>query len=120
MPVLEIEINGRTHQIACDDGQETHVRTLAGEIDEQVRDMAESMGGQVSDSTLLLLTAMMLGDEVNEMKALNHKLKLQAENQAQSFEQGKAQAIERRVAEILSEITEDVDGLTKSIEQSAA
>lgn len=94
MAILDITINGRTHQIACDDGQESHLRGLGAEIDGMVRDLATSMGGKVADGTLLALASLMMLDELHEAREQNRNLKLQMGNHSQAFESAKQHEID--------------------------
>lgn len=119
MSILDIRINGRSYQIACDDGQESHVRSLAREVDSRVQDLASRMGGQVPDGTLLALTALMLTDELNESVEQNKKLKLQIGNTSQSFEKAKQTEMELSLAKVISEITGDIDAITRSVDNKA-
>ncbi len=118
MAILDIDIQGRHHQIACDDGQESHVRGLAKEIDRRVAELASQMGGQVSESTLLLLTALMLTDELNETTEHNEKLKMQAGSSSQAFEQAKQQEIATSVASVLEEIADEIEHIASAIESA--
>ena len=43
MAVVEVQINQRMYQVACDDGQEEHLIKLAGDIDQRVRDLSSSV-----------------------------------------------------------------------------
>ena len=38
MAEVKLTINGRSYTVACDDGQEAHLRHLAGHIDQRVGD----------------------------------------------------------------------------------
>lgn len=116
MSILDIRINGRNYQIACDDGQEPHVRGLAREVDARVQNLSSRMGGQVADGTLLALTALMLTDELNEASEQNTKLKLQIGNTSQSFEKAKQTELEMELARAISGIAGDIDGLARSLD----
>lgn len=118
MSILDIRIGGRSHQIACDDGQEGHVRGLARELDARVRDLGSRMGGQVPDGTLLALTALMLTDELNEAREQNKNLKLQIGNASQSFEKAKQSEMELAVAAAITEIAADIENMAQSLEQA--
>lgn len=119
MSILDIRINNRSYQIACDDGQEGHVRGLARELDAQVRDLGTRMGGQVPDGTLLVLTALMLSDELNELRSQNKNLKMQTANTSQSFEVAKQTEMEMSLAKVISEIADDVQHIAQTIDQKA-
>lgn len=119
MSILDIRINNRSYQIACDDGHEGHVRGLAREIDARVQDLGKRMGGQVADGTLLALTALMLVDELNEARESNKNLKMQIGNTSQSFEKAKQTEMELSLAKVISEIAEDVEKLAQSVDDKA-
>lgn len=119
MSILDIRINNRNYQIACDDGQETHVRGLARDLDAQVKDLGNQMGGQVADGTLLVLTALMLSDELNEANALNKSLKMEIGNTSQSFEKAKQTELELSLASVIGEIADDVQHIAQSIGDKA-
>jgi cell division protein ZapA len=61
-----VAINGRTYQIACDDGQEEHLKQLATYVDKRVAELIAAVG-QVGDMRLLVMTALILADELSEM-----------------------------------------------------
>jgi cell division protein ZapA len=61
-----VAINGRTYQIACDDGQEEHLKQLAAYVDKRVAELIAAVG-QVGDMRLLVMTALILADELSEM-----------------------------------------------------
>lgn len=115
MATLDLSINGRIHQIACADGEEFHLRSLSKEIDERVRNLSASMGGSVIDNTLLLLTSLMLLDELHETRESNRHLKVQAENQARAFESAKQIEVESAVAAALEEVEVRISELTASL-----
>lgn len=67
MAEVSLSINGRSYQVACQDGEEDQLRSLASEIDQHVRDLAAGVG-QVGDSRLLLMAALMVADQNSELK----------------------------------------------------
>ena len=69
MAQVAIEINNKKYNIACDDGQEERVYQLAGYINERLNRIAGSNAGTVStDSHLLVLTSLILTDEIFELQ----------------------------------------------------
>lgn len=119
MSILDIRIGSKHYQVACDDGQEPHLRQLAKELDLRVRDLSARMGGQVPDSTLLVLTALMLMDETADAKDKMKKLKDQMGNTSQSFEIAKQTELELAVANAFILATEDVEQLVERMQQNA-
>ncbi len=67
MGQVNIRINGQPYELACDDGQEGHLRGLAEMVDRQVTDLARSVG-QVGEARLLLMAALLICDELAEMR----------------------------------------------------
>jgi cell division protein ZapA len=68
MAHVNVMINGRSYTVACDDGEEEHLSDLARYLDKHVSDLSASIG-QVGDSRLLLMAALLVSDELSEMLA---------------------------------------------------
>lgn len=68
MAEISITINGRNFGIACDDGQERRVTELARYVDTRLREIARA-GAASNESHLLVLTAIILADEIADLKA---------------------------------------------------
>lgn len=66
MPMVEIVINGRRHSVQCDDGQETRVKRLGAYIDRRVGELAQGQG-QIGDTRLLMLTCLLIADELSDI-----------------------------------------------------
>lgn len=67
MAKVQIEINGRRYAIGCDEGQEEHVMRLARYFDEHVKRLASSVG-QIGDQRLFLMGALIVADEMHDLK----------------------------------------------------
>ena len=67
MAEVTLTINGRNYGIACDDGQEKRVRDLGYYIDQRMREIARA-GAATNESHLMVLTSLMLADEVFDLK----------------------------------------------------
>ena len=67
MAEVNVDINGRRYQLACDDGQEDHVRRLGSYVDGKVRQMADQVG-QVGEPRLLLMASLLIADELQEAR----------------------------------------------------
>jgi cell division protein ZapA len=64
---VTVRVNGYGHTIGCKDGEEQHVLELVGQIEEKVR-VIRSMGGQFSESRMLLHVALLLADEGADLR----------------------------------------------------
>ncbi len=64
---IQIEVNGRSYGIGCDDDQEEHIRRLVRQFDNHVKNLAQNVG-QIGDQKLFLMAALLLADEAHELK----------------------------------------------------
>lgn len=69
MPVVNITVRDVSYSIVCDNGQENHLHNLAAKLDQRISDLAASMGKGSSDVRLFVIAALMLEDELTEIKA---------------------------------------------------
>ncbi|MFC3068207.1 cell division protein ZapA [Phenylobacterium soli] len=76
MAQVTVEVNGRPYAVGCEDGQEQHLIELARMFDQQVRHVSADMG-QLGDTRLFLMGALLLADELADAK--NRLGALQAE-----------------------------------------
>ncbi len=67
MAKVQIEINDRRYAIGCDEGQEEHVMRLARYFDDHIKRLATTVG-QIGDQRLFLMGALIVADEMNDLK----------------------------------------------------
>jgi len=67
MAEVSITLNNRSYDIACDAGQEGRIVDLAAYIDQRLQQIARS-GGAYNEAHLLVLTTLVLADEVFELQ----------------------------------------------------
>lgn len=67
MPEVTLQINGRGYGIFCDEGQEDRILELATFIDSRLKDIAAA-GAASAESHLLVLTSLVLADELFEAR----------------------------------------------------
>ncbi len=109
MAQVAVTINGRGYQIACDDGQEVHLRQLANYIDRRVAELVAAMG-QVGDMRLLVMVSLLIADELSDANAEMAELRRGRESRQSAEDQVghvAAQAIETlavRVEEIAARL----------------
>ena len=68
MAEVSVRVNGRAYAVGCEDGQEQHVRNLAEIFDEHVELIARDVG-QLGETRLFLMGALLLADELAEVRA---------------------------------------------------
>ena len=66
MAQVAVTINGRSYDIACDDGQEAHLARLGKYIDNRVEDLSKAVG-QIGDARLLVMVSLLIADELSEV-----------------------------------------------------
>ena len=70
MANIEIEIAARKYSVACRDGEEEHLRSVALLVDKRARDAAAALGS-LGEARLMLFTSLMLADELKELREGN-------------------------------------------------
>ena len=72
MPLVNVLVNGRAYTVACDEGEEEHVRELGQFVDKRVRELAGAVG-QVGDARLLLMASLVVADDLADALAKLHE-----------------------------------------------
>jgi cell division protein ZapA len=70
MGQVMVTIGGRTYPVACKDGEEPHLERLAAGLSEKADQLSRHLG-VMSESRLLLMTALMTADEAHEARRGN-------------------------------------------------
>ncbi|MDJ0950841.1 MAG: cell division protein ZapA [Alphaproteobacteria bacterium] len=112
MKQVVISINGRDYDIACDDGQEDHLRSLAGYVDKRVEELAATVG-QVGDLRLLVLTSLLIADELHESRTQQDERNQRREQETEHFH-----IREVGVASALDGISDRLETLAARIERA--
>ena len=68
MASVDVEIASRGHSLACRDGEEAHLRSLAAIVDRKARDAAAAVGS-MGEARQLLFASLLLADELKEVRA---------------------------------------------------
>src|ERR1700761_2608648 len=114
MPLVNVMVNSRAYTIACDDGEEDHLRELAGIVDAKAREVLGSVG-QVGDARLILMAALLIADE-------HHAASAQAgsANRTAGDVAGAQQTLHRRLAETETAAADALEAAAARIEDIAA
>ena len=95
MAVVDVTVNGRTYQVACDDGEEAHLTDLARYFDGQVSEISGAVG-QVGEARLILMAGLIVADEL-------------------SISQGRIQGLESATAQASAEGKRTADELARNL-----
>lgn len=110
MSKVNIAVNNKSFTIACDDGQEARVQQLGRYVDERFTEL-NSAGAAPNESYTLVLTSLVIADEMFEAKDQAEKARMAA---SRAVPQGPSPAeIE---AQIRVEMAARYDGHIKALE----
>jgi cell division protein ZapA len=115
MANIEIEVSGRKYVVACRDGEEAHLRSVAMLVDKRARDAAEALGS-LGETRQLLFAALLLADDIKELKSGNAVAERDEPDAAVAEA---AEALAERM-EALAAMLEARDERESGLEESAA
>ena len=113
MPLVNLTVNDRTYAIACEEGEEDHLRELATHVDAKVKELIQSVG-QAGEQRLLLMAALVIADSQFESRAELEKRAHEIAEQTERKEQ-----LERRLAEFEERAAAALDSATKRLDDIA-
>lgn len=117
MKSLKIFIHGGEYEIACDAGQEAHLRQLAADLDARVTELAKKAYG-ASDKMLLVMASLMMADELAERREEAEFLRMRAAEAEMAAHPARLKELEEAFAGVLEEMAERVEGLTRGLKSS--
>jgi cell division protein ZapA len=68
MASVEVEIAARKYSVACRDGEESHLRSVAALVDSKAQEAAAALGS-LSEARQLLFASLLLADELKEQRS---------------------------------------------------
>ena len=113
MSEVTITINRRPYRLACEDGQEEHLKSVAARVDARVGDLVAKFG-QIGDQQLLVMVGLLLADEAAELRRrLDQQEHMSAEH-ATAYAAADAAA-----ASVLDAMAERIEALAAGVERAA-
>ncbi|RYE35514.1 MAG: cell division protein ZapA [Hyphomicrobiales bacterium] len=116
MPQVNVMISGKAYRMACGEGEEGHLEGLARFYDDKIGEMRQAFG-EIGDMRLHVMAALMVADEVHELK--QRLAKLEADLAATQGNAGVADQrlgeVEDRAAEALVAAAERIEGVARSL-----
>ncbi len=107
MAQVTIRINGYAYTVGCEDGQEEHLAEMAAEIEQRIASI-KAIGGQSGEARLLMLAALLLADELYDLKSHETGVAAQTPQHEGGKTSGERRARLRRVAARAEEIASDL------------
>jgi len=114
MPQVSVTVNGRSYSVACEEGDEEHLVALARYFDKRVRELSQSIG-QVGDTRLFLIAALVTADDLSEALAKIEDLEAEIESikggrPTVSERVERAETMAAEVLEVAARRLEDIAG----------
>jgi cell division protein ZapA len=118
---VNVTINSRQFRMACADGEEDHLRTLARELDERIAALRAQFG-EIGDARLTVMAAIMVADELSEAakKARRLEEELAAVRDGRVAATDRSQAAEDALVEAFVTAAERIEGLAGKLNQTNA
>jgi len=111
MPLVNVLVNNHAYTVACDEGEEEHLRELARFLDGRVRQLVESVG-QVGDARLLLMAGLVIADELSETVGRLDELKKELSSLKTASKEGEiSQRSEDELADALEKATRQIEDI---------
>jgi cell division protein ZapA len=116
MAEVSVTINGRVYRMACDPGQEDHLARLGRELDQRISQLRESFG-EIGDTRLAVMAAIMVADELAEMKRRlrGSEQEIQSLQDSREVAAQRAEQGERAFADILEDTAERIEQLAQNL-----
>ena len=112
MPLVNVMVNNKAYTIACDDGEEAHLRQLAAIVDAKTRELLSSVGN-VGDTRLLLMAALLIADEHHggKIEADHHAADAHARNELET----RIRAVEDQAAAAMEQTAAKLERIAASL-----
>ncbi len=107
MTALNVTINSREYRVACDDGEEVHLRRVAADLDHRVRELARAMGPTNASDSLLVRS------HVADALPTNWRMRPRLVEQVKwTAENGKKTEIDITLSETINEIAKRIERIS--------
>jgi cell division protein ZapA len=116
MSQINVTINGRQFRMACEDGQEEHLTTLARDLDGRIETLRAKFG-EIGDTRLTVMAALTIADELGEMGTRLNRLEeeLMAVQEAHVATTDRHKAAQAAVAASLTAAAERIESVTRKL-----
>jgi len=71
MAVVSLKIGGRFYKFSCPDGQESHMRELADQLDKRAEALSKSIGFMQESQLLAMMCLILAGEKYNLERTTN-------------------------------------------------
>jgi cell division protein ZapA len=105
MAHVTIRVNGYSYTVGCEDGHEAHLQDMAAAIEQRIESI-KALGGQSGEARLLLLAALLLADELHDLRKTGAKPAAAPEEKPEPEKRAKLRRLAARAEEIAADLTD--------------
>jgi cell division protein ZapA len=116
MAQVTVSIGGHSYRLACSEGEEEHLESLAREVDAKFEGMHEAFG-EIGDQRLMVMAALAIADGCVEGRAKISTLEAEAERMAEREKAARRDAEIQAVAaaQAFGELSQRVERLAAAL-----
>ncbi|RXV60719.1 cell division protein ZapA [Roseovarius sp. A46] len=123
MPEVTIEIDGRTFEVACQEGEESYLRFAAKLLDEEAAVLSAQVG-RVPEARMLLMAGLMLADKTaglqDRLATAEAELESLRATPKPEPERVEVPVVPEEVVDTLSEIAARAEALADTVDPPGA
>jgi cell division protein ZapA len=108
MAEIDVTVNGNKYRVACEDGEEAHLMSIADHLNAHAKRLADELG-QVGETRMMLMAGLLVGDELSD--ALDRVEELEKESTA-------AQSASGASSDALDTAAKRIDGIAARIKSA--
>ena len=119
MANVNVKFNNKEYLLACDDGQEEHLKELANHLDKKYDELKKNLGN-IGENKLLLITAIKMVDDYFDLFKKVKSKKDDFEKLSTKFKELRSLAIDYKDSkeEEIAKLRNQMDELKKTVEES--
>lgn len=116
MPHVTVHINGKTYRMACDEGQEQHLLSLAERFDGYVGQLRGAFG-EIGDQRLTVMAGVMVTDEMQELekRVRNLEAEVATLRTGRDNAMARAERVEAEASQGLAGAAERIEALARRL-----
>lgn len=117
MAEVSVEINGRKYRMACEDGQETHLSSLAARFNRYIDDYKGTFG-EIGDNRLTVMAGIAVIDELVEVERKLSEMhsELQTVTKAGNDVAAEAESMESKFAAKLADVARRIESIATAVD----
>lgn len=120
MPQISVTIAGRHYRMACDEGEEDHLKDLARRLDGRIGSLRGQFG-EIGDQRITTMAAITIADDLFEAEKRIAVLQgeIAALNAASLDQDHRIEAMAGAVAAMMDGVTADIDQVARGLAEQA-